>query len=94
MSLLGGNLTDPNNCTHWDNTRDNRTLDIKYKNGDIIEMILDLNHLTLSYKVNDKEYNAVFEIEKGEYRAAVTLSTNFNDGAVSSIALLSYQEFY
>ena len=41
------------------------------KINDIITMILDLNNLTLSYKINDKDYGIAFaDIENTEYRAA------------------------
>ena len=42
--------------------------------GDIVDMILNFNNLTLRYKMNDKEYGNAFEnIEYGPYRAAVSV---------------------
>lgn len=38
------------------------------KNGSIIEMILDLDNLTLSYIIDGKDYGKAFDIEKGKYR--------------------------
>ena len=56
-------------------------------NGDIIEMKLDLNKLTLEYKVND-EFNAEFnDIENTSYRAVVTTP---REG--QGFTLLSYQD--
>ena len=42
--------------------------------GSIIEMILDLNELTLSYIIDGVDYGKAFDIEKCRYRAAVCLS--------------------
>ena len=52
--------------------------------GDIIEMELDLNNLTIKYIINGKDYGIAFNnIENCNYRAAVTI-----DGGGSSITLL------
>ena len=40
-------------------------------NGSIIEMILDLNKLTLGFIIDDKDYGKAFDVEKDKYRAAV-----------------------
>ena len=40
-------------------------------NGSIIEMILDLNNLTLSFIIDDKDYGKAFDVENGKYRAAI-----------------------
>ena len=40
-------------------------------NGAIIEMILDLNQLTLSYVIDDTDFGKAFDVEKIKYRAAV-----------------------
>ena len=37
-------------------------------NGAIIEMMLDLDNLTLSYIINDVDYGKAFDIAKGKYR--------------------------
>ena len=57
--------------------------------GDIIEMKVDFNRLELSYKVNQVDYGKAFDIEKGEYKAALTLYDQ--DG---SYELVSYQYIY
>ena len=52
--------------------------------GDIIEMYLDLKQLTLSYKINGKDYGIAFkDIEQTEYRAAIWVG-----GEGSAIKLL------
>ena len=43
------------------------------KNDSIIEMVLDLDALTLSYSVNNIDYGKAFDVEPGNYRAAVYL---------------------
>ena len=45
----------------------------KCKNGDLIEMIVDMDKLSISYKVNDKDFGVAFEeIDETEYRAGIT----------------------
>ena len=44
----------------------------------IVEMILDLDNLTLSYIVNDKDYGKAFDVEKCGYRAAVYMVNKGN----------------
>ena len=45
---------------------------VQSKNGDIIEMILDLDNYTLKYIVNGKDYGFAYDdIEKCKYRAAL-----------------------
>eukprot|EP01084_Bolivina_argentea_P082877 150058_1 len=80
---LDGRMTNANNPTEW-----GQRTQIICLEDDIIEMILDFNELTLSYKVNDRQYNSVFDIIEGKYRASVTLCR------LSSVTLLSYQDFY
>ena len=53
--------------------------------GDIVEMILNLYDLTLSYKINNKDYSKAFDVEKTSYRAAIS-SYYKND----KFTLLSY----
>ena len=58
------------------------------KSGDIIEMILDLNNMTLSYTVNEEQWGVAFsDIEQTTYRAVV--STNITQEAIE---LMSYQK--
>lgn len=45
----------------------------KWKDTDIIEMIVDFKSCELSYKKNDIDYGKVFHIESTPYNAAVTL---------------------
>ena len=52
-------------------TDDTLKYGVKCKNGTIIEMILNLNELTLSYKIDGKSYGKAFDVEKHGYRAAV-----------------------
>ena len=57
--------------------------------NDIIEMMVDCNQWTLSYKVGQKDYNKAFDIIPTEYKAAITImSTN------GCYTLLSYQEIF
>ena len=59
----------------------------KCLSGDVIDMILDLEKLELSYIVNGKNFGVAFtEIEKTEYRAVV--SANVVDDAIEFV---SYQ---
>ena len=46
--------------------------DVRVKTGDVIDMILDLNTYTLSYKCNEQDLGVAFKnIEETTYRAAV-----------------------
>ena len=45
----------------------------KCKTGSIVEMILDLNELTLRFIIDGIDYGKAFDIEKCKYRAAVYL---------------------
>ena len=46
----------------------------KVKEGDIIDMWLDLNDKELKYCINDKDYGKAFdEMEQTDYRAAVAV---------------------
>eukprot|EP01084_Bolivina_argentea_P251350 421550_1 len=57
----------------------------KIKNGDVIEMTLNLNDCTLSYKIGDTDYGKAFDVEKTSYKAAATVY--YKD---SKFTLLSY----
>ena len=60
------------------------------KQGDVIEMILNLNKLQLSYKVNGEDYGIAFNnISDTTYRAALCLHYSGD-----SVELLSYQRYY
>ena len=54
--------------------------------GDVVEMILDLDALELKYAVNDVEYGVAFKVENTSYRAVVSA---YGDGDV--LELLSYK---
>ena len=43
----------------------------KCKEGDIIDMYLDLNNFELKYSINDKDYGKAFDVENTSYRAVV-----------------------
>eukprot|EP01084_Bolivina_argentea_P066714 121630_1 len=77
---LDGILTNPENSSIW-----GKQTELKCQCGDIIEMILDFNDLTLCFKINNKQ--CTVKIENGEYKAALTLCSG-------SFTLLSYQELY
>ena len=62
----------------------------QYNTGDIIEMIIDFNQLTIDFIINDKsriEGNKAFDIKQSEYRAAVKMRYNGH-----SIELVSYRQ--
>eukprot|EP01084_Bolivina_argentea_P261994 442942_1 len=58
---------------------------IPCKENDIIEMKLNFNDSSLSYKINGNDYGKAFDIENTEYRAAVTMYWKDN-----KFTLLSY----
>ena len=43
------------------------------KDGDIVEMILDFDELSLSFKVNGTDYGKCHDVKQDKYRAAVFL---------------------
>lgn len=67
----------------------------KCEDGDIIDMILNFENLSLRYKINDvdccwyvnRNVNA-FDIVKGRYKAVVSI---YADGGACTIQLMSYQ---
>ena len=51
----------------------------KLENGDIVEMILDLNKREIHWAINDKHYPIAYQnIEQCEYKAAVMLASREN----------------
>ena len=65
--LPKGCLMDPSNTN-----KKLQSYGVDCQNGDILEMILNLNQYTLRYKINGKDYGVAFEdIEKTKYRAAI-----------------------
>lgn len=63
---------------------------------DIIQMKLDFNNLSLSYKINEIDYGKAFDIKRGSYRAAVGVYDDNKKGSYRnavgvSIQLISYQ---
>ena len=61
--------------------------------GDILEMTVDFNELTLSYKINDIDYGKAFDIKCGEYRAEISMFA-FSWEPKSCYTLTSYQHIY
>ena len=59
------------------------------KDGDIIEMILDLNKLVLIFKINNVEKVKFEDIENTSYRAALA---TYREG--EKFTLISYQDIY
>ena len=68
----------------------------KCEDGDIIDMILNFENLSLRYKINDvdccwyvnRNVNAFDDIVKGRYKAVVSI---YDDGGACTIQLMSYQ---
>ena len=81
---MNGHKTNPGNPSSFDKERYP-----ELKTDDIIEMRLDLNELTLSFKVNGKDHCQFRNIENAEYRAVVAL---FQAG--DGFTLTSYQDSY
>ena len=46
---------------------------VECKNGDIIEMIVDMNKLEMKYVINGIDFGTAFDIQCAKYRAAVNL---------------------
>ena len=62
--------------------------------NDIVEMKVDFNELTLSFKINENDYGKAFDIKPGEYRAAITLYSYARSVGNSCYTLISYQHTY
>ena len=58
------------------------------KDGDIIEIKLDFDDLTLSFKTNENQCGVIRGIEKTKYRACITIVKS------AKFTLISYQEIY
>merc|ERR1712228_11418 len=83
----GGYLMDPKMIRH----QKLKQYGPRCKNGDVVEMILDLEQMTLRYKVNDIDYGVAFEnIEKTQYKAAIFMYVygKANKNAMGCIELL------
>ena len=61
---------------------------------DVIEMSVNFNDLTLSYKINDCDYGKAFDIEAGEYRATISLFAPIWSHPNSCYTLISYQHIH
>ena len=59
------------------------------ENGDLIDIRLDMNDLSLSIRINDKEYIKMFDVEDTEYRAIVSVNLKTADWK-----FVSYQHIY
>lgn len=83
-----GKLSNPSDPMKW-----GEIYGKKWKKGDIIEMSLDMDKWTLSYKINDKKYPLAFIINGCcEYCAAISFGYKPNVKP-QIIKLLSYQRF-
>ena len=60
-----GCLTNPIQCLG-----PGRSYGCECNENDIIEMTLDCNQWTLSYKINDKDFGKAFDVKPNKYRAA------------------------
>ena len=82
--ITHGRSTDPAGDGRW-----SKEWFTKPESGSIIEMELDLNELTLKFKIDDEIRVEMKNIEKTSYRAVVG---PHNKG--ETFTLLSYQDFY
>ena len=57
--------------------------------GDIIDMFVSFDDLSVRYSLNEQDQGIAFKINHGEYRAAITLSE-----ANTKIRLLSYCQLH
>ena len=72
--LAGGDGSIYTRMTHSKNDKTRKYQCVWMEEGDILEMTLDLNHRTLSFKVNDKDFGiGVSDIKQTKYRLALTL---------------------
>ena len=85
--ILLGSLTNPTDVNEYGADYGEPCYD--NWNGGILEMKLDFNNLTLSYKMGGVDYGKAFDIEQTKYKAAVTLDTS-----KALLSLLSYQHIY
>ena len=69
LEITGAVLT--NSEGYIDDTDVHNTYGVECKNGTIIEMILDMNKLTLGFIIDGVDYGKAFDVDKGKYRAAV-----------------------
>lgn len=60
------------------------------KNGQTVEMILDLLNYTLSFKTNDIDHGKAFSVEKTSYRAAASLHV----GSKYTLSSYQYRDYY
>lgn len=65
---LDGNISDPETGNYSDKYGK------KCNDNDIVEMHLDLEELTLGYKIDGIDYGKSHDIQKGNYRAAIYMS--------------------
>ena len=81
--LTYGRLSHPFNCnTHG------RGYGVRCKNGWIIDMILDFNDWSLSFRLNGIDYGKAFYVKPGRYRAGITLKGG------NQYEFVSHQMFY
>ena len=61
------------------------------KENDIIEMKLDFNDLSLSYKVKGIDYGKAFDIKQGQYKAVIGFLDDWSSQDDRNVELISYQ---
>ena len=83
--VLDGYLTDTENAK----SAPSKSYGESCSDNDIIEMKLDFNDLSLSYKIKGKDFGKAFDIKEGRYRAAVGL-WNYNEEQKIA-TLISYE---
>ena len=64
------------------------------KKNDIVQMRVDFNDLTLSYKINENDYGKAFYIKQGQYTAAISMFEWGDKEPRFGYTLISYQHIY
>ena len=83
---MDGFLTNPESPATWGRGY----LNEKIKAGDSIEFKVNFNELSLSFKLNGKDFGKAFNIKPGEYKAALS----FYSQHPVKLTLLSYKDIY
>ncbi len=87
LVTMNGKVSDPKYPVNWDQTK-NWKITTTARNGDIMEMVLDLDLLKLTFKLNDEFYTEFENIEKTSYKAAGGI------GSLEGFTLISYRDIY
>ena len=85
---LNGSLTNPEDPNNW-----GENYGIKCNKGDIIEMNLDMNERTLTYKINDDDYGVAFHID-GYCKYCAAISLGKHRDVRPRFVILSCQQLY